>query len=87
MAAILDFRSERFFAIFDLQVTLMIPIKFQASWPFGSGEEAKNIFSRWPPWSSWISETIIAIYNLQVTQMLLTKFRVKWHRDVGGIGF
>ena len=33
-------------AIFDLQVTLMLPTKFGVSWPFGSGEEAKNRFSK-----------------------------------------
>ena len=31
-------------AIFDLQVTLMLPTKFQDNWPFGSGEEAKMDF-------------------------------------------
>ena len=36
-------------AIFDLQVIPMLPSKFQVHWPFGSGEEAKNKFSRWPP--------------------------------------
>ena len=41
-------------AIFDLQVTLMVPSKFGVNWPFGSGEEAKNRFSRWRP--SWISD-------------------------------
>ena len=41
-------------AIFDLQVTPMLPSKFGVNWPFGSGEEAKNIFSRWR--SSWISD-------------------------------
>ena len=39
-------------AIFDLQVTLMLPSKFVVNWPFGSGEEVKNRFSRWRP--SWI---------------------------------
>ena len=44
-------------ALFDLQVTPMIPTKFQIKWSFGSGEEAKNRFSRWPPWRpSWISD-------------------------------
>ena len=44
-------------AIFDLQVTLMLPSKFGVSWLFGSGEEAKNRFSRWLPWRpSWISD-------------------------------
>ena len=41
-------------ATFDLQVTPMLPSKFGVNWPFGSGEEAKNIFSRWRP--SWISD-------------------------------
>ena len=36
--------------IFYLQVTPMLPSKFGVSWPFGSGEEAKNRFSRWRPW-------------------------------------
>ena len=41
----------------DLQVTPMLPTKFQINWPFGSGEEAKNRFSRWLPWwPSWISD-------------------------------
>ena len=31
-------------AIFDLQVTLMLPTKFGVSWPFGSGEEAEIDF-------------------------------------------
>ena len=42
-------------AIFDLQVTPMLPTELQVNWPFGSGEEAKNRFSR-PWWPSWISD-------------------------------
>ena len=38
--------------IFDQQVTPMLPSKFGVNWPFGSGEEAKNRFSKWRP--SWI---------------------------------
>ena len=34
--------------IFDVQVTPMLPTKFEVMWPFGSGEEGKNRFSRWP---------------------------------------
>ena len=35
----------------------MFLTKFRINWPFGSGEEAKNRFSRWPPWRpSWISD-------------------------------
>ena len=33
--------------IFDLRVTPMLPTKFRVNWPFSSGEEAKNRFSRW----------------------------------------
>ena len=39
-------------ATFDLQVYPMLPTKFQVNWPFGSGEEATNRFSRWPSWIS-----------------------------------
>ena len=35
----------------------MLPTKFRVNWPFGSGEEAKNRFSRWLPWRPpWISD-------------------------------
>ena len=35
----------------------MFRTKFQASWPFGSEEEVKNRFSRWPVWwPSWKSD-------------------------------
>ena len=46
-------------AIFNLQVTPMLPGKFGVNLPFGSGEEAKNKFSRWLTWRpSWISDRI-----------------------------
>ena len=41
MAAILDFQSAWFLAIFDLQVTPLLPSKFGVNWPFGSGEAKK----------------------------------------------
>ena len=37
-------------AIFDVQVTLMLPTKFRVNWHLGLGEQAKNRFSRWPSW-------------------------------------
>ena len=40
----LRFPIGRISAIFDLQVTPMLPIKFQVNWSFGSGKEAKNKF-------------------------------------------
>ena len=44
----LGFPIKMILATFDLQVTLMLPTKFQVDWTFGPGEEAKNRFSRWP---------------------------------------
>ena len=73
-------------AIFDLQVTPMLPTKFGVNWPFGSGEEAKNRFSRWRHLGFPIG-TILAIFDLQVTPMLPTKYQVNWPRGVGGVGF
>ena len=53
----LGFPIRKILAIFDLHVTLMLSTKFQINWPFGSGEEAKNRFSRGRPWRpSWISD-------------------------------
>ena len=68
------------YANFDLQVTLMLPTKFRVSWPLGSGEEAKNRFSRWQSWQpSWISDRYeFKYFHLHVTLMLPTKFRVNW---------
>ena len=37
MAPILDFRSEQFCIILDLQVTLILSIKFRVNWPSGVG--------------------------------------------------
>ena len=52
----LGFPISTILAIFDLQVTPMLPSNFGVIWP-GSGEEAKNRFSRWRPWwPSWISD-------------------------------
>ena len=53
----LGFLIETILAIFDLQVTLMLPTMFGVNWLLGSGEDAKNRFSRWLPWRpSWISD-------------------------------
>ena len=65
----------------------MLPGKFGVNWPFGSGEEAKNRFSRWPP--SLISDRndFSYFFYLQDTPMLPTKYRVNWPRGIGGVGF
>ena len=53
----LGFTIGMILAIFDLRVTPMLPTKFRVNWPFSSGEEAKNRFSRWLPWwPSWTSD-------------------------------
>ena len=36
------------FAIFDPQVALILPTKFQVTWPFGSGEVQNRFSRRWP---------------------------------------
>ena len=41
-------------AIFYLQVTPMLPTMFGVNWLLGSGEEAKNRFSRWLPWRPFL---------------------------------
>ena len=58
----------------------MLPTKFQVNWPFSSGEEVKNRFSRWPPCSNlgFPFGTILAIFDWQVTLMLPTEFKVNW---------
>ena len=65
----------------------MLPTKFRVNWPFSSGEEAKNRFSRWLPWRpSWISDCmILAIFDLQVTPMSPTKFGVNGPFGAGEI--
>ena len=54
-------------AIFNLQVTLVLPSKFGVNWPFSSGEEAKNKFSRWRHGSQlgFPIGTILAIFDLR----------------------
>ena len=72
-------------AIFDLQVTLMLPTYFKVNKPFCSGEEMKNRFSRWPPWwhLGFPIGTILAIFfsishphaSYQVSSQLAFGFR------------
>ena len=82
-------------AIFYLQVTLVLPTKFEVNWPFGSGVEAKNRFSRRSEkyWGfqdgrhggnlGFQIRTILAIFDLQATPMLPTKLRVNWPFGLG----
>ena len=60
----------------------MFPTELRVNWPLGSGEEAKNRFSRWPP--PWISNRKdLANFDLQVTLMLPTKFQLAWPSGSG----
>ena len=53
----LEFLIATILAFSDVQVTPILPTRFQVNWPFGSGVEAKNRFSRWRPRQpSWISD-------------------------------
>ena len=63
----------------------MLPTKFRVNWPFGSGEEAKNRFSRWLHGGhlGYLIGTILAIFDLQVTPMSPTKFGVNWSFGAG----
>ena len=67
-------------AIFDIQVTSMLPTKFRVSWPFGSGEEAKIDFQDGHHGGhlGFPIGMVLAIFILQVTSMLPTKFRFNW---------
>ena len=63
----------------------MLPTKFRVNWPFGSGEEAKNRFSRKLPWwPSWISDWHnFSYFDIQVTPKSPTKFGVNWPFSAG----
>ena len=73
----LGFTIGTILAIFDLQVTPMLPTKFRVNWHFSSGEEAKNSHLGYP------IGTILAIFDLQVTPMSPTKFGVNWPFGTG----
>ena len=61
----LGFPIAMIWAIFYLHVTPMLPTKFRVKWPFSSGEEEKNRFSRWPPSliSDWNNFCYFYIYK------------------------
>ena len=62
-------------AIYDLQVTPMLPTKFGLS----AQEMRQKIDFQDGGNLGFPIRTILAIFALQVTTMLPTKFRVKWH--------
>ena len=76
----LGFPIGTIFASSDLQVTQMIPTKFQINLLLGSGEEVKNRFQdgRHCGHLGYPIGTILGIFELPVTLMLPIKFRVDW---------
>ena len=73
MAAILDFRF-MILAIFDLQVTPMLPNKFGLS----VQEKKRKIDFPDGGHLGFPIGTILPIFDLQVTPMLPTKFGINW---------
>ena len=71
----------------------MLPTKFGVNWPFGSGEEAKNRFSRWLPWRpSWFYDRHDFSYfwstshpdaSYQVWSQLAFRFRRRSEKYLG----
>ena len=75
MAAILDL-DQTLLVIFDLQVALIIPTKFQVNWPFGQEKIIKTDFQDGSHGSQFGFQirTILAIFYLQVAPIFPTKF-------------
>ena len=87
----LGFPIEIILAFFDVQVTPMLPTKFLRSYPFGSGEKAKNRFLCWSPLRpSWIFDRNDFRYfwstghsnaSYQVSSQLAFRFRFsRWRQ-------
>ena len=84
-ASHLGFQMGTILAISDLQVTPVLPTKFRANWPFGSGKEAKIEFQNGRRGShlGFPIDRILNNFDLQVTPMLIVKFQVNWPFDSG----
>ena len=57
-------------AIFDVQVTPILPFKFQANKPFYSEDKDQNFQD-----GNCGGHKLLAIFDLQVTSMILTSFK------------
>ena len=60
-------------AIFYLQVTPIVPIKFRVNWPFDSAEDGGH-----GSYLGFPIGPILAVFDLQVTPILPTKVRANW---------
>ena len=67
-------------AIFDQQVTPILPIKFRVNGPFYQEKKLKIDFQDGNCGGHlvFLVGAILAILDLQVTLMILTKFQVSW---------
>ena len=63
---------------FDLQITLILPVKFRVDWLFCS--KVQNRFSSWQLWRPYSisDQNKFSYFYLQVTQILPTMFRVNY---------
>ena len=72
----LGFPTRTMFPIFYLQVVPIFPTKFRVTWPFGSGDEGQNRFSRLRHWRpSWISDQSNFSYFLSSNKKVREKSR------------
>ena len=67
------FPTGTIFAFFYLQVTPMLRTKFRVNWPFGSGEEAKNRFSRLRSWRPSLISDEITVEEAQLPSFQVSK--------------
>ena len=78
----LEFLIEQFQLFLIYKSPPMLHTELQVNWPFGSGEEVKNRFLRWPqPHGSHLgfpTGASSAIFDVQVTTMLHTELQVNW---------
>ena len=59
----LGFPISKILAVFNLQVTPMLPTKFGVTWPFSSGDKRKIDFQDGGHFGFWIG-TILATFDL-----------------------
>ena len=81
----LGFPIGKILAIFNLHVTPMLPIKFEANSPFGSREKRKIDlqYGRHSGHLGFPIGTILAFFNLQVSPMIPIKFKINWPFSAG----
>ena len=65
------------FAIFHLQVTLILPIKFRVNLSYCS-EDVQNRFSSCGGHNGFLIRTNLAIFDLKVIRKFPVMFRVNW---------